>query len=54
MSNIGICVVGISAEDDERNVFHDLAVVSLHLSADRKDEAEGKVSGMIFGQEKSI
>ena len=41
-------------EDDERDVFHDLAGVSLHLSSDRKDGAVGRVSGMIFDQGKSI
>jgi hypothetical protein len=54
MSNIDVCVVGISAEDDERDASHDLADVSLHLSSDRKDEAGGTVSGMIFGWEKLV
>jgi len=53
-SNIDVYVVGISAEDDEQGVFHDLAGVSLHLSSDRKDEAGGTVSGMIFVQGKLI
>jgi len=51
-SNIDVCVVGISAEDDERDAFHDLAGVSLRLSSDRRDEVGGTVSGMIFGWEK--
>jgi hypothetical protein len=54
MSNIDVCVVGISAEDDERDAFHELAGVSLHLSSVRKDEVGGTVSGMIFGWEKLV
>jgi hypothetical protein len=53
MSNIDVCVVGILA-DDAPDVFRDLAGVFLHLSSGHRDEAEGTVSGMIFGQEKSI
>jgi len=53
-SNIDVCVVGISAEDDGRDAFHDLAGVSLHLSVDRKDEVGGTMSGMIFGWEKLV
>jgi len=53
-SNIDVCVVGISGEDDERDAFHDLAGVSLHLSSDRKGEAGGTVSDMIFGWEKLV
>jgi hypothetical protein len=54
MSNIDVCVFGISAEDVERDAFRDFVGVSLHPFSGRKDEAGGIMSGMIFGQEMSI
>jgi hypothetical protein len=54
MSNIYVCVVGISAEDDGQDAFHDLAGVSPHLFSDRKDGVAGKESGRIFDPETSI
>jgi hypothetical protein len=53
ISNIGVYVVGISA-DDGPDAFHDLAGVSPHLFLDRKAEAAGKASGTIFDPETSI
>jgi hypothetical protein len=53
-SSIDVCVVGISAEDDEQDAFHDFAGVSLHLSSDRKDEAGGTVLGKIVYPETLI
>jgi hypothetical protein len=46
-SNIDVCVVGISAEDDEQDAFRDSAGVSLRLSLGRRDEAGGRVLGKI-------
>jgi hypothetical protein len=54
MSNIDVCVVGISEEDDWQDAFPVLAGVSLLLSLVHKDEAGGIGSGMIFDRAKSV